>query len=62
MMQYKNNAFNLSDNPHVFAVAHEAYSELYLGRNQSLIIRYVFYYHCMVDMQWIILWVIILTL
>lgn len=39
-LKYKNNEFNLSDNPHVFAVAHDAYSDLSFGKDQSLIIRY----------------------
>lgn len=38
MQKYKNEEFNMSENPHVFAVSHEAYSDLYFGQNQSLII------------------------
>lgn len=41
MSKFKSKESNLSDNPHVFAVADEAYSDLYLGQNQSLIIRSV---------------------
>ena len=38
--KYKSKQFNLSENPHVFATAHDAYSDLeLLGLNQSLIIR-----------------------
>lgn len=37
--KYKTNQFNLSDQPHVFAVAHDAYTDLSFGRDQSLIIR-----------------------
>ncbi len=40
MVLYKQKERNLSEDPHVFAVADEAYSDLYLGQNQSLIIRY----------------------
>lgn len=40
MIKYKNGEANLSDQPHVFAVAQDAYSDLYKGSNQSLIIRY----------------------
>lgn len=39
MIKYKNREANLSDNPHVFAVSQDAYSDLYKGSNQSLIIR-----------------------
>lgn len=39
MVLYKQKERNLSEDPHVFAVADEAYSDLYLGQNQSLIIR-----------------------
>lgn len=37
--RYKSNEYNLSENPHVFAVAHDAYSDLTFGKDQSLIIR-----------------------
>jgi myosin heavy subunit len=37
--KYKSREYNLSDQPHVFAVAHDAYSDLSLGKDQSLIIR-----------------------
>ncbi|RYH31014.1 hypothetical protein EON65_03680 [archaeon] len=37
--RYKDNSFNLSENPHVFAVAHDAYCDLTFGKDQSLIIR-----------------------
>jgi myosin heavy subunit len=37
--KYKFNQYNLSENPHVFAVAHGAYSDLTFGKDQSLIIR-----------------------
>lgn len=39
MMLYKSGTHNLSDQPHVFAISHEAYSELSPAVNQSLIIR-----------------------
>ena len=32
----------LTDSPHVFAIAHEAFRDLHLGMNQSLIIRYLY--------------------
>lgn len=39
MEKYKCKEFNLSDNPHVFAVAAEAFEDMCAGQNQSLIIR-----------------------
>ncbi len=42
MLQYKSDKFNLSDQPHVFAISHDSFTELSPGCNQSLIIRYVF--------------------
>ena len=39
MVSYNRGEINLSDAPHVFAVSHEAYQDLHLGINQSLIIR-----------------------
>lgn len=39
MIKYKSGEANLSDQPHVFAVSQDAYSDLYKGSNQSLIIR-----------------------
>lgn len=39
MLKYKNEQSNLSEDPHVFAIAHNAYRDLYLSQNQSLIIR-----------------------
>lgn len=39
MMTYKNGEANLSERPHVFAVANDAFSDLQFGQNQSLIIR-----------------------
>jgi myosin heavy subunit len=41
MLKYKSREANLSENPHVFAVSQDAYSDLYMGQNQSLIIRSV---------------------
>lgn len=40
MDKYKSTERTLSENPHVFAVAHDAFSDLYTGQNQSLIIRF----------------------
>lgn len=37
--KYKSNEWNLSDNPHVFAIAHDSFSDLQFGENQSMIIR-----------------------
>lgn len=37
---YKDKVFNLSDNPHVFAMANDGYSDLQYGQSQSIIIRY----------------------
>ena len=37
-MKYYNSESNLSENPHVFAMAHDALSGLQFDRNQSLII------------------------
>lgn len=39
MVSYNRGEINLSDAPHVFAVSHEAFQDLHLGINQSLIIR-----------------------
>jgi len=39
MSKYRTGEANLSDQPHVFAVSQDAYSDLYKGSNQSLIIR-----------------------
>lgn len=39
MVSYNRGETNLSDAPHVFAVSHEAFQDLHLGMNQSLIIR-----------------------
>ena len=39
MLQYKSGKFNLSDQPHVFAISHDSFAELSPGCNQSLIIR-----------------------
>jgi myosin heavy subunit len=36
--KYKTRVYNLSDNPHIFAIAHDAYTDLNLGQNQSMII------------------------
>jgi myosin heavy subunit len=38
MARYKNREYNLSDQPHVFAISHDAFRDLSLGQNQSLII------------------------
>lgn len=38
--RYKSREWNLSDNPHVFAIAHDSFSDLQYGENQSMIIRY----------------------
>lgn len=40
--RYKSREWNLSDNPHVFAIAHDSFSDLQYGENQSMIIRYGF--------------------
>lgn len=40
-LRYQTKEWNLSDNPHVFAIAHESFSDLQFGENQSMIIRYV---------------------
>ncbi len=37
--KYKNRQWNLSDNPHVYAIAHDSFSDLQYGENQSMIIR-----------------------
>ena len=37
--KYKNRLYNLSDNPHIFAIAHDAFADLNTGQNQSMIIR-----------------------
>lgn len=42
---YRDKIWNLSDNPHVFAMAHDAFSDLQYGQNQSMIIRYLFTPH-----------------
>ena len=39
MVSYNRGEINLSDAPHVVAVSHEAFQDLHLGINQSLIIR-----------------------
>jgi myosin heavy subunit len=39
MERYRRNECNLSDDPHVFAVANDAFHDLLNGQNQSLIIR-----------------------
>eukprot|EP01033_Poteriospumella_lacustris_P012546 gene12547-8968_t len=36
--RYKSREWNLSDNPHVFAIAHDSFSDLQYGENQSMII------------------------
>lgn len=36
--RYANGDLNLSENPHVFAMAHDSHVGLQLGKNQSLII------------------------
>lgn len=36
--KYKNRIYNLSDNPHIFAIAHDAYTDLNMGQSQSMII------------------------
>lgn len=36
---YKDKVLNLSDNPHVFAMANDAYSDLQFDQSQSIIIR-----------------------
>ena len=41
--EYKIRKRNLSDQPHVFAIAHDAFIDLSLGKNQSLIIRYLLF-------------------
>lgn len=42
MQQYVDGTMNLSDNPHVFAIANDAYADLAeTAKNQSLIIRFV---------------------
>ncbi len=38
MLQYKNRKYNLSDQPHVFAISHDSFNDLAYGQNQSLII------------------------
>jgi myosin-5 len=38
MLQYKQKKFNLSDQPHVFAISHDVFSDLGHGGNQSVII------------------------
>lgn len=40
-IKYKTREYNLSDQPHVFAIANDCYSDLSYGQNQSMIIRYV---------------------
>lgn len=37
--KYKRRIFNLSDNPHIFAIAHDAFTDLSTGQSQSMIIR-----------------------
>lgn len=39
MQTYQTGEANLSDRPHVFAVANDAFNDLRFGQNQSLIIR-----------------------
>lgn len=39
MLKYKTGQANSSEDPHVFATAHDAFRDLYLRQNQSLIIR-----------------------
>lgn len=39
MESYKGGQRNLSEQPHVFAIAQEAYGDLTLNRSQSIIIR-----------------------